>query len=193
MLMQYRNGVFVCCNAIHGCNFSGLLNKLKIHEQTCKIYRCYAANCQWSGDVITHIEKMHHVMTDPAVIELKADTYDKKGGIYFVTICKKCSSPNCCKSTPKMLVTIEVRFLNQSNLLQITAISINSYLNLSFGNINVVLGVNFISRTNKISSLLSNMSLNYENSVYISFKLFEQHQSLRISAIYSSFVCGHKI
>lgn len=196
MLMQYKNGVFGCCNVEQGCSFSGLVNELKIHEQTCKVYKCFKPNCKWSGDIIAHIEKMHYYKLDGERIEVKYDTLPKNNRPMqiFLMLSKRCRGNHynnrCNKYSPDMLVVIEVRNLNNRNLLQITANNISSHPNFTFGSINVIFGQNVVTYTNKISSVIaSNMSINYENSLFIVPKLFKKHRYLRINVIESKFEC----
>lgn len=196
LLTQCKNGVFDCCNAMNGCRFSGSVDKLKIHEQTCKTYNCFIYNCKWSGNITEHIEKLHTCVTDKNLIEVKSNTFPKgSSAVHIVGTCKVCSSPQCNTCSPKMLVIIAVSNLNNSTFVRITANNIPSHPNCSFGNISVTLGENFITYANKINPLLAtNMSINYENSVNVSQELFVKHQYLRINVNDLTFVCDeHKI
>lgn len=200
ILMRYKTGVFVCCNAMFGCKFSGIIDNLKIHEETCKVYHCFILNCKWSGDIVEHIEKMHQYFTETDVIEVKHDDIDNDDSeisdstTYFVTTFKRCSFCNCSRYSPKMLVVIEVCVVTNGDLVQITANYANSHPNFSFCCISVTLGKNFTTYANKINPvLLPDMSINYENSIYVPQELFKKHKCLLISVNDSKFVCDeHK-
>lgn len=108
--------------------------------------------------------------------------------IHFLPICTQYSGYNGSYA-PKMLVAIRVYILDNSDLIEITANSLNSYPGFSFGNIKVKLVGSDATYTNKICPLLSDMSMNFENSICISQQYFAKHKLIRINEIGSNYIC----